>query len=257
MSQRAKRWSGIGLAVAVIGGAAGVLWIQADDEAPAGEVLLAGDSIMNQTAERLRRQVGEGTVRNEAVNGSGLLTPHLVDWPARLRMLVDQHQFDRIVLLFVGNYTNTSFWETTDGHVIRDKTDPRFFIAWEKVARRLTEVAAESGAEVFWVLPPPMRSDRNEAVVDQLRTIYSDIAADHAGVEPIDTNEVLASDNGRYLAEARADDETSHALRAADGVHLAPHGAQRLADLIADRISRADEGRGPAGTRPANERAGT
>jgi hypothetical protein len=242
MSSTAKVAIAVGTVALLLVGV--VTWssIRDDGEPAAGEVLVVGDSIMNQTAEPLRRQVEKGTVRNEAVNGSGLLTPHLVDWPNRLQRLVDGHDFDAIVLLFVGNYTNRRFWETDDGRVIRDKTDPRFLTAWAEQARRLTEVAVEEGADVFWVLPPPMLTDRNQTVVDRLRGIYQDIADDHDDVRIIDSYEALADDQGGYLAQVRGQDGAVHELRAADGVHLRPHGAQRLADLVADRIGRRDEG---------------
>src|SRR4051812_7951313 len=71
-------------------------------------VLLVGDSIMRQTGPALDDSFGRDvSIDNEAVNGSGLLTPHDVDWPKRLARLVADDDPAVVVFLFIGNYTDT------------------------------------------------------------------------------------------------------------------------------------------------------
>src|SRR6187401_1059096 len=67
-------------------------------------VLLVGDSVMNQTGAALTNILRDDDVRNEGVNGSGLLTPDYLDWPAQLRRLLDRFDPDVVVFLFVGNF---------------------------------------------------------------------------------------------------------------------------------------------------------
>ena len=196
-------------------------------------VLLVGDSVMNQTGAALTNILRDDDVRNEGVNGSGLLTPDYLDWPEQLRGLLERYDPDVVVFLFVGNFdlgTGETF-TTPDGHEITDRTDPRFFRSWQAQAQLMTERAAED-ADVVWVNPPPMQEPEAQAVVDGLREGYEEVA-DETGAGLIDAYDVLATDNGGFLAES--DDGTP--LRNADGVHLANEGAKRLARLIAEDLS--------------------
>jgi hypothetical protein len=196
-------------------------------------VLLVGDSVLSQTGPPLARALPDDDVRNEAVSGSGLLTPEYVDWPTELRRLLDRFQPDVVVFLFVGNFdlgTGETF-TTADGQTIDDRADPAFDRAWRVQAQRMTEQAEEAGAEVVWVLPPPMRDRDDQAVVDGLRQGYTEVV-DEVGGSLVDANEALADDQGRFLGA----DEDGTPLRVPDGVHLAPGGARRLAEVIADQI---------------------
>ena len=202
-------------------------------EGPA-RVLLVGDSVMNQTAQPLRRFLAADVdVRNEAVNGSGLLTPWRFDWPAHLDRVLTSFEPDVVVFLFVGNYTfgGDQRYTTEDGTVIRRRGTPAFFEAWQREAAAMTEAVGE--AEVIWVLPPPMRGRRAQAVVEGLREGYEAVADGDDSATTVDAYDVLARD-GRFIARASGEDGVR--LRAGDGVHLAPRGARRLAGLIEDAV---------------------
>src|SRR4029453_6969187 len=68
---------------------------------PLQHVLLVGDSIMRQTGPALERQPGAGYLfHNEAVNGSGLLTPAVFDWPAHLTRSLRRFRPDIVVMTF-------------------------------------------------------------------------------------------------------------------------------------------------------------
>jgi hypothetical protein len=199
-----------------------------DDGPP--RVLLAGDSVLNQTAGPLRQLFADSDVdvRNEAVNGSGLLTPGLFDWRHHLPRILDRYHPDVVVLLFIGNYRLgvAERYTTADGHQIEDRTDPVFFEAWEAVARRMTEQAQDDGAEVIWVLPPPMRPAEDQAVADGLRDVYEHIA-EETGAQVVDANDALGGPDGGFRAD----------LRVPDGVHLNGPGAEALAALLHDAIT--------------------
>jgi len=207
------------------------------DEPGPTRVLLVGDSVMNQTGQQLRRLTGTGMdIRNEAVNGSGLLTPWLYDWQQRLPAVLDGYQPDIVVFLFVGNYTFGSDrrYETADGERVEQRGSDAFFAAWQRQARTLTERAAET-AEVVWVLPPPMQRQRDQAVVDGLREGYQEIADEVEDTSATDAYEVLAED-GAYDAWTRGPGGDRVRLRLPDGVHLARTGARRLAVHLEQEI---------------------
>lgn len=206
------------------------------DDGPT-RVLLVGDSVMYQVGSALTEQAPPGVrVRNEAVWGSGLLSPWYVDWPRNLNDILDHYDADIVVFLFVGNYNfgGSRQFETASGERIPDRTSPAFFRAWEAQAERMTERAAED-ADVAWILPPPMSSPDGQAVVDGLRDVYQAVA-DDTDADLINAYDVLAGPNGAFLArDANANGETEP-LRSADGVHLAPAGARRLATLVTDDL---------------------
>jgi hypothetical protein len=196
-------------------------------------VLLVGDSVMSQTGPALARALPDDDVRNEAVSGSGLLTPDYVDWPTELRRLLERFDPDVVVFLFVGNFdlgTGETF-TTADGGTISTREDPAFDRAWRVQAHRMTERAEDAGAEVVWVLPPPMQGRDDQAVVEGLRSAYEEVV-DEVGGTLVDANEVLADDEGRFIGT----DEEGTPVRVPDGVHLAPHGARLLGGLIAEEL---------------------
>jgi hypothetical protein len=192
-------------------------------------VLLVGDSVMNQTGAALTNILRDDDVRNEGVNGSGLLTPNYLDWPAQLRRLLDRFDPDVVVFLFVGNFDlgTGEVFTTADGHEIESRRDPAFYRAWQAQAQRMTDQAEEAGAEIIWVLPPPMEDAADQAQVTHLRAAYEDL-----GTTTVDANDVLADADGDFLA----DTPDGTPLRNEDGVHLANEGAQQLARLVADEI---------------------
>jgi hypothetical protein len=185
-------------------------------------VLLVGDSVMNQVAPPLARDLPDDDVRNESVYGSGLLTPDYLDWPAQLRTLLDRYHPDEVIFLFVGNYElgGSEGYTTAQGHHVADRQDPTFFRAWQAQAQRMTDATEAAGADVVWVLPPPMAHADDQAVVDGLRDGYEQL-----GTSTVDADDALADDDGGFVAR----------WRDPDGVHLDPEGARRLAALIADQ----------------------
>ncbi len=195
-------------------------------------VLLAGDSIMRQTGPALEGLFGPGvTVANEAVNGSGLLTPGQVDWVARLQQLVVDDDPDVVVVLFIGNYTDTDYWIADDGQpVMQDSL--AFFSLWAAQADRVMEVLESSDADVYWVLPPPEFTPQNAEITTGLRQVYTELAGRWPRIHLIDANDALAGPSGEYLDSVTGPGGEVVPLRAPDTVHLTDAGASRLADTI-------------------------
>lgn len=217
-----------GVVFAVLGLLATVPSCSSDDGPT--RVLLIGDSTMNQLATGLERQVGPDVeIRDEAVFGSGLLSPWYFDWPPHLNQVLEDYDPDIVVFLFVGNYGHGTgrYHETADGQSITERTSPAFFRAWQGQAEHMTERAAEDAA-VAWILPPPMRPAVWRVVVDGLRDVYEEVA-EEADVDTIDSYDVLATPDGGFLARGRDPQGRPALLRSVDGVHLAPGGAAVLA----------------------------
>jgi hypothetical protein len=220
------------VAFVVLAGLAGLaiwaLW-------PSPDVLLVGDSILRQTGPSLDDELGWGPdVRNEAVNGSGLLTPGEFDWEAELPGMLEGGP-DTVVVLFIGNYTDTDLATTADGTPIQAGS-PEFFEAWGAASERVATTLLEAGVDVTWVLPPPMLDPQNQAIVDGLRLEYEALAERHPEIELVDGTVALGGENGEFLAQREGEDGDPQTLRAGDGVHLAEAGQDALAAAIADAL---------------------
>lgn len=226
-----------GVGVAVLVGAVGLLLVGVAvwQLWPGREVLLVGDSILRQTGPSLDAELGwPQEVRNEAVNGSGLITPSVFDWEAELPAMLEGDP-DVVVVLFIGNYTDTDLPTTADGAPI-EFGSPEFFEAWGTASERLATTLLDAGVEVRWVLPPPVLDPALDPVVQGIRAEYLAVAERHPEIVLVDSFEVLATEDGDFLAQVPGDDGQVVPLRAGDGVHLDQAGADRLAQQIADSL---------------------
>jgi hypothetical protein len=248
MSERRRGWylsiGTVALVVAIFGAVALGFGLTRDDseaQEPPVRVLLVGDSIMNQAGAFLEEaieadgDVGEVEIRNEGRNGTGLLTPGVYDWQANAPQMIEEYQPDVVVVLFVGNYTSEDLWVSEGGVPVEGYTDP-WFAEWETEARALQATLISSGADIYWVNPPPMMEEEGLRRVTQFRLIHRRIAEDFTDTVLIDGTDVLSDDEGNYAFELPGEDGVIEQVRSLDSVHLTPAGARLLADEIARQI---------------------
>jgi hypothetical protein len=220
---------------AVVGSAA--LWGRKVD------VLLIGDSIMAGTGGYVEAQIeaqpGIGRVRTrvEAVPGTGLLTPRLYDWQARARELIDTYHPEVVVVLFIGNYSDTDLWVGADGKPVPNDYGPDFFREWEAQAVELTETLRRDGAQVDWVLPPPLYGDEGEHRATGMTDTYRRLQNRIPEVTLIDARPGLGGTNGEFVMRRTGVDGREAKVRADDTVHLTPAGGRLLAREIAQVVA--------------------
>ncbi|MDZ7732007.1 MAG: hypothetical protein U5R31_01880 [Acidimicrobiia bacterium] len=230
-----RSWPTVALALAVLSllPATGCGWFGGDDDTT--DVLLIGDSIMAQSGEfvdeELEEHEGLGgvSVRNEGVNGSGLLTPDLFDWHEQAELLVGWLEPEIVVILFVGNYSLEDPYVTDDGEPIEGYTE-LFFETWGEEARRLTDIARAGGAEVFWVQPPPMAGGTGGHRAEELRDVYEEVVeAENTGL--VDGGTALGDPGRQFTWELPGEGGEPQTVRTPDGVHLhrarCPHPRRR------------------------------
>ncbi len=233
---------GLGAVLATSAVLVATLISEADPGDEPVQVLLIGDSIMNQSGLFLEGALADRTggipieVHNKGVNGSGLLTPQLYDWQAEAGRLVEEIQPDVVVVLFVGNYTATELYVNEAGLEVVGYTD-QFFESWEREARELQQTIAVSGADIYWVNPPPMLKEEGEQRVVEFRMIHRRIAEDWTGTVLIDGTEALSTGEGGYAWELPDETGRLEQVRTIDSVHLTRHGAQLLAAEMARQIA--------------------
>lgn len=209
---------------------------------PTEHVLLVGDSIMRQTGPALTRQLGDDyTVHNEGVNGSGLLTPALFDWPDQLEQALVRTDPDVVVFLFIGNYTDDpdEFWAAPGGRRVRDIGSAAFSREWGRQADAAMAAIADSGAQVVLVLPPPMATGKLQDVVDALRVEYERVARQWDFVRLADAADAVGGPDGGWVARLPDSEGRLRYVRVPDTVHLAEQGQRLLAREIVPAIHRA------------------
>lgn len=202
------------------------------------DVLLIGDSIMNQSGDfvlaQLRKQptLDEVKVRKEAVNGSGLLTPTVYDWMSKAEAVVKETTPTIVVVLFIGNYTDTDLFVSSKGQPIPNTYQQDFFEEWRIQAKNLTQMIQRHGSRVDWVLPPPFKGDEGARRERLMRETYVELARELPGVGLIDGRQALGGANGEFawrLADLNGSDQI---VRQGDAVHLTEAGGQLLARQI-------------------------
>lgn len=202
------------------------------------DVLLVGDSIMNQTGSyvlaQLRKDPALQDVKTkvEAANGSGLLTPDIYDWMAKAEDLEKTYQPKVVVVLFVGNYTDTNLWVTDDGRTIPNDYSQAFYDEWQKQAERFSKVFQAKGTQVDWVLPPPFLGDEGHRREELMRATYSNLATRLPGVKLIDGRQALGGPNGEFSWKLDFNGQQV-TVRQPDSLHLTEAGGQLLAQRIA------------------------
>ena len=209
------------------------VWERVTDEP---DVLLVGDSILRQTGGVLPDELPDYEVANRAVNGSGLLNPAVYDWVERLPGLLAQHQPEKTVVLFIGNYApEDQWWIGPDGKPVRPDS-PQFFAEWRAQSEKIVTELEASGTEIYWVLPPPVGNDAGNETIIGLREVYRDLAEDHPSVTLVDAAPSLTDGTGEFVGSVSDEDGDTLVLRVADGVHLGEEGARRMAAVIAEAV---------------------
>ncbi|HMC52458.1 MAG TPA: GDSL-type esterase/lipase family protein, partial [Acidimicrobiales bacterium] len=189
-------------------------------------------------ASRLRHDLAghgdEATVR--AIPGSGLLAVNF-DWLGELGRLARRHHPEVAVLEFAGNYVPPLRRGIAPG-------SDAFFRAWDEATTAAVRVLVQSGATVYLVLIPPMRSPDLDRAAQRLNRLYEAQALREApNVGCIDGRLGLAGPDGGFAAALPDERGRPVQLRQPDGVHLTPAGARRFADHIALVVNR--QGRHP------------
>ena len=206
------------------------------------DVLLIGDSIMNQSglfAEAYLIQepgVEKASTHVEAINGTGLLTPSVYDWQAKAADLIETYQPKVVVVLFIGNYSDTDLWPGPDGQPIPNDYGPAFFTEWGKAADKLNTALSSKGAQVDWVLPPPLAGDEGKRRETGMRQTYLDLKARTASIELVDAIPVLGGANGEWVWRRPGVDGGEVTVRQGDSVHLTDDGGRLLAKQMATTV---------------------
>ena len=212
---------GIGVVLGVV--AVGLLALQITETRPVEDgasprVLLVGDSLLNEAATSVRVALAGMRVVDATLPGSGLLTPR-EDWTRRLRRLVARVHPNVVVASFIGNVDRSESRLSPNSRA--------YYLAWNRAASRLAEVARHSGARIYWVAQPPVANANFYGLAPAqprvLSTLYRHLAR-HRGSNYVDGSTSVANRHATFVITTRVCGKR-RTIRLADGVHFTAAGA--------------------------------
>jgi peptidoglycan/LPS O-acetylase OafA/YrhL len=204
-------------------------------------VLLVGDSVMGQAYEAFRGEFEEQGILTGYAGGPGTgpLQPQ-GDWARQIDRWVEEFDPDVVVMEACCDYTRptSQVYVDPDGDAVLPNSD-EVYRFWELEVLELIERARAGGAEVLFVLSPPVQTNGFygplEEHVTRLNELYRDLP-----VPLLDWGPVVAP-GGEYTWEVEGPDGRPEVVRAEDGVHMTPFGNRLLAELTLREIQEIGE----------------
>ena len=194
---------------------------------------IAGDSLAGSLGPALGEQTAEtGVVAPvyESRVSSGLANPGFHNWPKRAA--TELARLDPEAVAFIIG--------TNDYVIVSGSRNPDAAWVADYTARTEAMMKLLVGPErrtVYWISPPVMRSERMDAAVRQIGDLQRTVAREFPTVTFIDAHSLLDDEDGEYTG-TMTDPRTGRTItvRAGDGVHLSPDGADLLAASVYQQV---------------------
>lgn len=204
-------------------------------EHQAKTAVLVGDSLTAESASSISTflEARGYSVYSEAIPGSGILDTE-VDWLARSRQFIDQYNPNVVTVEFIGDF---GYLGTPPG--VQANT-PIFYRDWALAAQELENILTSRGAQVYWVIGPPVANPTIQTTITNLDRIYEHLHAPNtaSGTPPlINVTPALTNPGGRYT-EFLPDPDGGAPIqvRTPDGIHLSLYGVVLFGRAIAEGI---------------------
>jgi uncharacterized protein len=219
------------------------------------KVLVVGDSmIAGGFGLFLARDLGKEhgyPVQRRGKTSSGLARPDFFDWMKEGERLVSDFAPDVSVVMFGGNDVQGLYMGKGEWIVWQD---PGWSAEYARRVVAFCDIIAPAGQTIFWVGMPVMRPPKFHARVQRVNKIFRAEMAIRKNAYFVDAWDVLADENGEYADRIHLEppEEGKPAkkvrVRAGDGIHLSPKGAEHLKEhVLATMLPKLEEAsRSPA-----------
>jgi hypothetical protein len=202
--------------------------------APKATALYIGDSLTWESATAISQdlQAKGFTPQIHAVPGSGLLDTQ-VNWLTRAQQYVAEYKPKVVVAEFVGDY---GLFGKPPGLV---EDTPAFFADWAVQAQDLENILASQGAQVYWVVGPPLENPASEAELIKLDAIYAHLHAPAGSTDKpliINTVKEFGTASGGYTPSVPVSGQPV-TVRLPDGTHFTPAGVTLFAKTVVGAIA--------------------
>ena len=208
-------------------------WGRAAERTP---VLMIGDSMMRLLGVAIEKELKTEGVQPAASFsslGSGLARMDAFDWFAKVDSLMKEHRPATVVVTLGTNDKQTL--KDTTGRVIVFGTPE-----WEteyasRIGRIMDEIIKGGASRVIWLLLPDMKESWHQEYATLMNALYAREAANGERKDKVvlfDMRPLLTRKPGTFSQYMMSPDGVALKVRDADGVHLSPIGAQRVAQAI-------------------------
>lgn len=206
-------------------------------EKPYSRFLVVGDSIVLDVGVQLQSTLLKSykisQIKIDYKISTGLSRIDYYDWYSRTTQLIKSYQPDVLVVMFGGN-------DDKDIIDFQGKYRTTLTPEWKKAYRERVEKYAKLASappvrKVYWIGQPISSRPRYSKFFSIFNEIYRDVSKKYPKVEYISSWEKF-SVNDKF-APILADKSGKRGyVKANDGVHLTPHGAKILSDLVIDKM---------------------
>jgi hypothetical protein len=194
-------------------------------------VWLAGDSLMGAISESMGGLVSHDPRLALSIDfriGTGLARPDVFNWADRFQQEMDAANPDVVVLTFGTNddqdmsrggrrvALGSADWQTT----------------YAQRVDQILSIVGNGTRQVIWLGIPPVRRARLNHTKDIINQVVEEAVAGRPHMSYLDTGSVLDTPAGGYTTYLNGSGGKPVAVRAADGIHLTPSGANRVSPLI-------------------------
>ena len=200
------------------------------------QMLLVGDSLAQSVELSLRPMLSDIPsiqLQAKGIVSSTLTNQHFANWPKTLRKLLNQRQYD-VVLVFIG--TNSCQAVRYENGGVVGYASSGWEAAYSQKIREFIEIIKNQGAAVWWLINPPMGKKGYQKCMRPIRRIQRQVAG-RLAEQVIETTAILAAEDGSYV-QSKVIDGRVYALRAKDGVHFTLDGSRLVSEEILRRIYR-------------------
>lgn len=213
-------------------------------------VWIAGDSMWELAGPALAdllESTGVATAEVDVRYSSGLTRPDFFDWSMAADEALRLERPEVVVVLMGANDAQP----LVVGDTVLEPGTPDFAAAYGTRVATLMARLAEDDRQVVWVGLPVMRPTGYDVRIADLTAVQQAAAARTPGVVFVPTRALFADADGRYVDALPDDDGMVRVLRGADGIHLSPEGAARLAAHVFAHVGLTTEA--PIATDPTEE----
>jgi uncharacterized protein len=200
------------------------------------EIHVLGDSFAAELADGLTWSFSSNrriAIKKHTKAATGLVRTDHFDWLKEVRKLLSTETVDVAIIGIGGNDRQDL---RVDG-----KRYKRFSIGWRmeymKRLEQLAQMLRKSGARVYWVGLPVVRSKRMTKDYARFNRYFESVAKAH-DMKFIPIHHLFQSKDGGYTAYGESLRGNTVRLRNKDGIHLTIAGAKKLGRYVAGHIRR-------------------
>ncbi|HEX5586102.1 MAG TPA: GDSL-type esterase/lipase family protein, partial [Acidimicrobiia bacterium] len=161
--------------------------------------------------------------------GAGLSNRTGFDWPQHAAQ--EMARLNPEIAVFIIGANDFAVPMNT---ALDDTGEPAWKAQYTALIEEMLVALGSDTRTVIWVASPPFADDRN-AQIKQLDDLMRDVMARHQNAAFVDTYTLFSDADGKYQGSLPPlDDPNGQAVvvRAGDGVHFTPQGADRLAKTV-------------------------